>query len=99
MTRCALRPDCVSRAMTPPQPNSMSSGCAPKASRGLEFGPGFIGAFDFIAGDKSDFRRFVAAKIGPFATPGNVMRATDDRLHPAHPGVPRGRDLFLRKWR
>ena len=31
-TKCAGRPASVSCAMTPPQPNSMSSGCAPKAS-------------------------------------------------------------------
>src|SRR6185312_13237989 len=94
-TRCALRPACVSRAMTAPQPNSMSSGCAPKARSGLEFGPGFIGAVDFIARDKSNFRCVFGAKIFPFAETGNVMRAVHQRLHPAQAGIARRRDLFL----
>ena len=46
-TKCAFRPARVSLAMIPPQANSMSSGCAPKASSGgedqLDFGIGFIG--------------------------------------------------------
>src|SRR5882672_1531512 len=101
MTKWAWRPARDSPAMTAPQPNSISSGCAPKARSGgsLEFGPGFIGALDFIASYKSDFRRFVGVKIGSFAKPGNVMRAVDRGLHPAQPGVASGSDLFPGKYR
>src|SRR6185437_8514402 len=110
--KCAFRPARVSFAMTPPQPNSMSSGCAPKASNGAsapsppagervsagrvrgrfglrDFGVGFIGLFNGIAGDKLDFGRVFLAKVGFFAGAGNVMRAMQNRLHPAQPRVAR----------
>src|ERR1700690_387358 len=83
--------------MTPPQPNSMSSGCAPKASSGAssDFGIGFIGTVNSIAADKSDFRRVFLPKIGLFPRPGNVMRAAHDRLHPAQPRIARRTNLLL----
>src|SRR5882724_13523157 len=100
MMKWAWRPARDSPAITAPQPNSISSGCAPKARSGgsLEFGPGFIGALDFIASYKSNFRRFVGVKIGSFAKPGNVMRAVDHGLHPAESRVAGGRDLFPGKY-
>src|SRR5262249_4868776 len=86
MTKCVVRPDWVSRAMTPPHPNSMSSGCAPKANRGGssggDFGMGFIRTFNCFTIHKRDFRCFFRAKIGLFAGSGNVMRAIHHRLHP-----------------
>ena len=60
-----------------------------------EFGVGFIGTVNGVAVDKSDFRRFLLAKIGLFARAGNVMRAMHDRLHPAQPRVARRADLLL----
>src|SRR5579862_3442699 len=101
ITKCAARPARVSFAMTPPHPNSMSSGCAPNASNGasLDFGVGFIGTFNGVAVDKRDLRRFFRTKIGRFPGAGNVMRAMHDRLHPAQPGVARRADLFLAKSR
>src|ERR1035437_7041114 len=84
MTKGAARPARVSRAITPPQPNSMSSGCAPKANRGaslyLDFGIGFIGSVNGIATDKSDFGCFFLVKVSLFAYPGNVMRAVQNGL-------------------
>src|SRR5579862_6525145 len=74
-TKPAARPARVSFAMTPPQPNSMSSGCAPKASNdgssGRNFGAGFIGTLNGIAVDKRDLRCFFPAKIGHLPGPGN----------------------------
>src|ERR1035437_5327740 len=99
MTKCAARPARVSRAITPPQPNSMSSGCAPKASSSaslvFDFSVGFIGSVNDITADKSDFRRVFPAKIGLFARPGNVMRAAHHRLHPTQSRVTRGTDLLF----
>src|SRR5438477_3774678 len=98
-TKCAARPARVSCAITPPQPNSMSSGCAPKASTGggsgREFGIGFIGSIDLVPADKGELRRFLLTKIGLFARAGHVMGASQNRLHPAEPSVPRGADLLL----
>src|SRR5664280_1326725 len=84
----------------PPQPNSMSSGCAPKASNEAlagDFGVRFIGAVDRVSVDISNFRRVFGPKIGLFAKPGNIMRAVQHRLHPAKPRVARGADLFFPK--
>src|SRR5271156_4610038 len=101
MTKCTLRPAFVSFAMTPPQPNSMSSGCAPKASNGassvFDFSVGFIGSVNGVAVDKRDFRSFLRAKIILFARASNVMSATHDGLHPAQPRVARGTDLLFCK--
>src|SRR5579859_3041080 len=96
ITKCAARPARVSFAMTPPHPNSMSSGCAPKASNGasLDFGVGFIGPFNRFAIHKSNLRCFFRVKIGFLSRTGNVMRAMHDRLHPAQPGVARRADLL-----
>src|ERR1035437_445955 len=97
-TKCAARPVRVSLAITPPHPNSMSSGCAPKARHGagsgVDFGAGFIGTVNGITVYKSDIRRFFLSKVGLFACSGNVMRAVQDGLHPAEPGVARGADLL-----
>src|SRR5262245_42561815 len=96
--------------MTPPQPNSMSSGCAPRASSGAlcsrrreeadagsvrEFGVRFIGAVNSVAFKERDFRRFIPPKVGLFTSAGNVMRAMHDRLHPAQARVARRAELFL----
>src|SRR6478609_9163378 len=100
MIRCAFRPALVSRAITPPQPNSLSSGCAPKASRDAdstwEFGVGFIGSLDHVAGRKGNFRRIFRAKIGLFARTCNVMRASHNGLHPAQSCIASWTDLLLR---
>ena len=45
--------------------------------------------------DKSYFRRIGGAKISLFARARNIMRAVDDRLHPAQARVAGGADLFL----
>src|SRR5579863_705901 len=101
MTKCAERPPRVSSATTPPQPNSMSSGCAPNASNGAgsagEFGIGFIGAVYGIAVDKFDFRRLFHAQIGPLARARDVVRAMHHGLHPAQARITRGADLLLCK--
>src|ERR1700751_1949128 len=98
MTKCTLRPACVSLAMTPPQPNSMSSGCAAKASNGSnsgDFSVGFIGSVDGVQVDKIYFRSFLRVKIILFARAKNVMAAIHHRLHPAKPGIARRADLLL----
>src|SRR5271154_5960835 len=98
MTKCAWRPACVSRAMTPPQPNSMSSGCAPKASNGpnsVKFSVGFIGSVNGVTVDKMDFRSFLRAKIILLARATNVMAAIQNRLHPAQPRIASRTDLLL----
>src|SRR4051812_18153400 len=98
-TKCAGRPISVSCAITPPQPNSMSSGCAPKASTarvsGGELSIGFIRLFDLIPADKSDVRRFIRVEIGLLTRAGHIVRTPDHRLHPAQPSVSRGTDLLL----
>ena len=98
-TKCAGRPARVSRATTPPQPNSMSSGCAPKASSGRRlrggFGVGFIGPVDGVADDVGDLRRVLLAQVVLLAGAGDVMGAVHDRLHPAQPRVARRADLLL----
>src|ERR1700690_1369793 len=67
-TKCARRPARVSRAMTAPQPNSMSSGCAPKArssgALGGDFAEGLIWALDGVAVDIGDPGRVLAAQVG-----------------------------------
>src|SRR6516162_5657018 len=99
MTKWAGRPRKVSFATTPPQANSMSSGCAPKASNGrrsvCDFGIGFIGTVNRIAAEVSDFRRFIASQVLLFARAGDVMRTMQDGLHPAQPRVARGADVLL----
>src|ERR1700693_2084621 len=97
-TKCTLRPACVSLAITPPQPNSMSSGCAPKASKGAsseEFSVGFIGSVNGVTADEMDFRSFLGAKIILFARARNVMAAMHHGLHPAQPRIARWTDLLL----
>src|SRR5271165_803506 len=97
-TKCTLRPACVSLAMTPPQPNSMSSGCAPKASNGPssgDFSVGFIGSVNGVTVNKMDFRSVLRAKIIHFARAKNVMAAIHHRLHPAKPRIARWTDLLL----
>ena len=67
----AGRPAYVSRAMTPPQPNSISSGCAPKARSGVglegELGVGFIGVFNRVSGEKRDFGSLFLPQVLLFA--------------------------------
>src|SRR5690606_4365383 len=95
MTKCTDRPPGGSRAITPPQPNSISSGCAPKARRGGEsagdFGMGFVGAVDRVAVDERDFRGVRLVEISLLAGARNVMRAMDHGLHPPQPRIARGR--------
>src|ERR1019366_9449517 len=84
--------------MTPPQPNSMSSGCAPKASSGAssgEFGVGFIGSVNGVAVHNGDFGRVFGAKIIFLARASNVMSAMQHGLHPAQPRIARRTDLLL----
>src|SRR5687768_6816797 len=79
----------------------MSSGCAPKASKGIssawDVGIGIIGTVDEIAIHVSNFRRFLARQISLLARARNVVRAMQDGLHPAQPRITRGTDLFLRE--
>src|SRR6185436_12817805 len=78
MTKCAERPRRVSFAMTAPQANSMSSGCAPKTRSGArsgEVGVGFIGAVDGVAIDVSDFGRIFRAQVSLLARARDVVRA------------------------
>src|SRR5450631_4062057 len=87
--------------MTPPQPNSMSSGCAPKASNGAElffdFSPSLIGSFNGVSFNKGYFGRVFPAKVGFFSGTGNVMRAMNHRLHPAQPRVARRANVHFSK--
>src|ERR1035437_4757113 len=100
-TKCAECPACVSRAITPPQPNSTSSGCAPKASNsrlsGGDFSVGFIGAVDRIAVHKHNVRRIGLVQVGLFPRAADVVRAMHDRLHPAQACVARRAHLLLGK--
>ncbi len=79
--RWARRPSRTSRATTPPQPNSTSSGWAPKAIRaacsGREFDIGFIGPIDGVADDVSDLRRVVLAEVVLLAGTCHVVSAVD----------------------
>src|SRR5262249_7109151 len=99
MTKCTGRPSRTSLATIPPQANSMSSGCAPKASKGKksagDFCVCFIRTVNGLAVDIRNFRGFLPAQVVLFACAGNVMRAMDDRLHPTQPRIAGGADMFL----
>ena len=79
-------PRATSASSTPPQPNSMSSGCAPIArSVSLESGIRNIRAVrlgDFVARDELDSGRVDRVQIFDFARASDVVGATNDRLHP-----------------
>src|SRR5580692_5638133 len=97
-TKCTLRPLSVSLAITPPQPNSMSSGCAPKASNGPrsgKFSIGFIESVNGVTMDKFDFRILLRMEIFLFAHAVNIMAAIHNRLHPGQPRIAGGTDLHL----
>src|SRR5208283_3891052 len=90
--RWAGRPALVSLAITAPQPNSMSSGWAPKASRvggSGQFDVGFIGSINGVATQESDLGRFRLVEVGLFPRSGDVMSAPDNGLHPAQAGIAR----------
>src|SRR5215218_6164984 len=87
--------------MIPPHANSRSSGCAPKASKGIssawDFGIGIIGAVDEITIHVSNFRRLLTRQISLFACARDVVRAMQHGLHPAQTRIARRADLFLRE--
>src|SRR5580700_676457 len=97
-TKCTWRLACVSAAAIPPNPNSMSSGCAPKTSAGGrlgEFRVGFIGSVNNVSIDKIDSRSFFRTKVILLACAGDVVAAIHDRLHPAEAGIAGWTDLLL----
>src|ERR1700751_37479 len=97
-TKCTWRLARVSAATTPPNPNSMSSGCAPKGSSGGglgEFRVSFIGSVNDISLDESNFRIFFRTKIILLAGASDVMAIPYDRLHPAEPSIAGWTDLLL----
>src|SRR5580700_1111358 len=97
-TKCTRRLARISVAATPPNPNSMSSGCAPKASVGGRSGElrvGFIGLVNDVSIDKIDSRSFFRTKVILLACAGDVVAAIHDRLHPAEAGIAGWTDLLL----
>src|SRR5262245_30256750 len=76
----------------------MSSGCAPKASRGAgsgrAVGVGLIRSIDLVTPDEEDLGRLFAAKIGLLARSGDVVRAPQDGLHPPKACVSGRADLL-----
>src|SRR4051812_34108552 len=107
------RPACASRAITPPQPNSMSSGCAPNtmtyggisnaatAGRlGLasDFSVRFIGSVNRVAVDECDFRGVGAVEVGLLAGSGDVVRAMNHGLHPAQTTIASRCNLLFGEW-
>src|SRR5580700_2326015 len=100
-TRCTRRPARASKATMPPQPNSISSGWAPKTKSGpgseLEFGVGFIGSLDRLSTYEVDLGRVRNTQVVLFARARDIVRALHDRLHPFQSGVAGRVDLPFNK--
>src|SRR5262245_17037831 len=97
-TRCADLPRRVSCAITPPHPNSMSSGCAPNASTGKRSGEldmGLVRSIDRVPADERDIGRVREVQVVLLAGAGDVVRAAQHGLHPSEPRVARRTDLLL----
>src|SRR5262245_27224960 len=97
-TRCATRPRRVSCAITPPHPNSMSSGCAPNASTGSRSGEldmGLVRSIDRVPPNERDLGRVAEVQVVLLAGAGDIVSAPQHGLHPSESRVARWADLLL----
>ena len=70
------------------RPNASSG-----ANSGGGFGVGLIGSIYGVSVNIGDLGRLLLAEISLLSGPGDVMGATDHRLHPAQPRIARRADL------